>query len=142
LDESAVAEDADLVGERECLLLVVGDEQRGGACRSERGLDVDAQAGAKRRVERAEGLVEQDRLRGGRQCAGEFDPLLLAAGELVREMLAETGEPDQLEQLLYASFASAPPGESEGDVAGDGEPDPSAEPRSPYRTQSWSSRIP
>ena len=47
------------------------------------------QAVARRRVERAEGLVEQQESRLGRERAREADALLLAARELVRPALAE-----------------------------------------------------
>ena len=40
-----------------------------------------------------------------RERAGERDPLLLAAGELVRVAVAVVGQADQLEQLLGAGAA-------------------------------------
>jgi hypothetical protein len=43
-----------------------------------------AEAAAHARVERGEGLVEQQQVGARRERAGERDALLLAAGELVR----------------------------------------------------------
>jgi hypothetical protein len=56
-------------------------------------------------VEGGERLVEQQHRRMGDQRSGNGHALLLAAGELVRVALAETGEPHVLERL--------------GDLAGD-----------------------
>ena len=60
--------------------------------------------GADDRVERAEGLVHQQHRRLGRERARHADPLLLAAGELVRECAARSRrvELEQVEQLVHA----------------------------------------
>ena len=84
-DELAVAHDADVIGERQRLGLVVRDVQH----RQRR--QVAMQAGelvqhraADLRVERRQRLVEQQHLRADRQCAGDRHALLLAAGQLAR----------------------------------------------------------
>ena len=84
LDHAPVAQDGDLVGQRERLGLVVGDEQGARARGAQDPGDLLAQRLAKARVERGERLVEQDHLGVGRERAGERDPLALAARELVR----------------------------------------------------------
>ena len=87
------------LGERERLVLVVGDENRRGAGGGENAYDVAAQRGAQRLVERAEGLVEQHDAGSDGERPGQRDPLLLAAGELVGIAAGEVGEADHLEQL-------------------------------------------
>ncbi len=73
----------DPVGDREGLLLVVGDEQRGRADLELDAADLVAQLGAHLGVEGRERLVEQQHLGLDRQGAGQRHALLLAAGELV-----------------------------------------------------------
>ncbi len=84
-------------------------------------LELDLQLAAQAQVERAERLVEQQRLRAVDERAGERDALLLAAGELAGLALLEAGELRELEHL-----GDAPLGlvlgdlralEAEGDVA-------------------------
>ena len=76
---------ADAVGEREGLVLVVGDEDGRRARRSEDSLHLVAHLGAQLGVEVRERLVEQEERGRRRQRASEGDPLLLTAGELVRD---------------------------------------------------------
>ena len=54
------------------------------------------------RVERGGDLVEEHHVRLHHQRAGDRDPLLLAAGELVRMLRRLLGEPDPREQLARA----------------------------------------
>ena len=61
-------------------------------------LDLHQVAGL--RVERRERLVHQQHVGIGGERAGEADALLHAAGQLVREMALEAGEPDHLDQRL------------------------------------------
>ena len=100
LEQPALVHDADAVGERERLLLVVGDEDRGDA-----QLALDPAHGAPQLladagVERAERLVQQQHLRPVRQRARQRDALLLAARELRRQALVHAVERDELQQLL------------------------------------------
>ena len=67
--------------------------------------DRAAQFFADLRVERAEGLVEQQHLRLVRERARHGDALLLAAGELRRQAVVHALERDQPQQLLAAGPA-------------------------------------
>ena len=84
-----------------------------------------AQLGAHLRVERAEGLVEQQHLGLNGQGAGEGHALALAARELRGVALAEVGQADQLEQLVDTGFdlglGTVADLEPEGHVAPHGE---------------------
>ena len=51
------------------------------------------------RIERGRDLVEEHHVRVHHQRAGDRDPLLLAAGELVRVLARLLRQPDALEQL-------------------------------------------
>ena len=73
-----------------------------------RPLDVGPDAGAQVRVERGERLVEQDQLRPDGERPGQRDPLLLAAGELVRVAAAEAGQARRRQQLGGAPRRGAP----------------------------------
>ena len=92
LDDAAVHEDGDAVGERHRLFLVVGDVDGG---RAERALQlVQAEPGleAQLGVEVGERLVEQEQLRLADDRPGQRHALLLAAGELAgraREQVAD-----------------------------------------------------
>ncbi len=79
LNDAPVAQHRDRIGQRERLLLVVGDQYGGDALSSQQAVDLLANLRAKRGVERGEGLVQQQRLRLQRKCSGQRDPLLLAA---------------------------------------------------------------
>ncbi len=85
LEEPAVGHDCNLVGQRERLALVVGDEYAGGAAGLQRPDHRAAGLLAEPGVEGRERLVEEHQRRAWRQRAGQGDPLLLAAGELVRD---------------------------------------------------------
>ena len=79
-------------------------------------MDLLAHPRAQRRVERGERLVEQQHLRAARERAGQRHPLLLAAGELVRQALGERRDPDHLEQLGDRRAAALAAREAEADV--------------------------
>jgi hypothetical protein len=88
----------------------------------QRAYDLPAGLGAQGRVEGGERLVEQDHrgLRGER--AGQRDPLLLPAGQLVRVSRRQGGRQlDQLEHLAQPVAAATRTGQPEGDVVPDGE---------------------
>ena len=70
LDDRAVAQHGDAVGERERLLLVVCDEHRRHALLAQQGVDLLADVRAQRGVQRGERLVEQQRLRAGGRAHG------------------------------------------------------------------------
>ncbi|CAM5743620.1 hypothetical protein SHIRM173S_05177 [Streptomyces hirsutus] len=72
-------------------------------------------------VEGAERLVEQQYLRVVDQGAGHGDPLLLAAGELVRLLVGLLAELDEFQHLahLLLHAPDAAPAQTEGDVLED-----------------------
>ena len=92
-------EHAHAVGEGEGLLLVVGDEHRGGPGVAQDGLDVVPHLRAEVGVEVGERLVEEQQGGRGRQRPRHRHPLLLAAGQLVRVAAAEPGQPHQVEHV-------------------------------------------
>jgi hypothetical protein len=79
-------------------------------------LDALAHAAAQRRVQRGEGLVQQQRLGAAGQRARERHALLLAARELVRQAPGERRDPDHLQQPRDPLAAPLAAGEPEADV--------------------------
>ena len=75
-----LAHDRHLIGQRERLFLVVGDKDGGLVGIAKDGLDLFANRNAHRRIEVAEGLIQQNNRRLGRKRPGQRDPLLLSAG--------------------------------------------------------------
>ncbi len=120
LDQPALAEHGDLVGQRQGLGLVVGDQQAGGLRGPQGPGDGAARRLAQRGVEGGEGLVEEDDGGARGQRAGQGDPLLLAAGELVRGAAAEGArELDEVEHLVDpGARAALAAGQPEADVGG------------------------
>ena len=101
-EQAALVHDADAVGHREGLVLVVRDEDGRDA---ELLLDLADRAPqflADLGVERAERLVEQQHLGPVGERARDRDALLLAARELGRQALVHALERDELQQLLRA----------------------------------------
>src|ERR1700754_1755805 len=110
LGDAAVTQGRGPVGDRQRLVLVVGDQPRRGAGPAEDLLDIGADAGPQVRVQRGERLVEQDHGGLDGQRASQRDPLLLAAGELMRVAPAEPAQADRLEQAVdFAATALASP---------------------------------
>src|SRR5207248_8090285 len=90
-------------GQEERLVDVVRDEERRRTGPADDAEQLLLQVAASERVERSEGLVEQEEPRLYGQAAGEGDPLLHPPGELVRVLLLvplEVDEPDGLVRLL------------------------------------------
>ena len=98
--DHALVHDDDPVGDRERLLLVVRDHDGGDAELALQRADLLAQVDADDRVERRQRLVEQQQAGRGGERPRQRDPLLLAAGELGRELGAAARQADQLQQLL------------------------------------------
>ena len=122
--DAAVVHDADFVGERERLVLVVGDQDRRRARVFQDRAHFDRKALAHVDVEIRERLVEQQQPGARRQRPCQRDALLLAAGELVRIDVGQVDQADQLEHRWPCATraADAPDsGQAERDVAGDGE---------------------
>ena len=88
LDEPPGPHHGHPVGDRERLLVVVGDQQRRGVCPAQDVAELAGQVLAQRRVEGAERLVEQQQPRLDGQGPGEGDALPLAAGERRRHPVA------------------------------------------------------
>ena len=84
LDDPAGPHHREPVGDRERLLVVVGDHQRGGAGRAQDRAQVGGEPLAQPGVERRQRLVEQQQPRLDGQRAGQRDPLPLAAGQRAR----------------------------------------------------------
>ena len=93
------AHDGHPVGDGHGLLLVVGDEDGGHAEALVELLDLAAHAHAQRRIEVAEGLVEEEHGRLADEGATQRHALLLAARELARQPVEELR---QLERLGHA----------------------------------------
>ena len=98
--EPPVAHHGDPVGDRQRLLLVVGDEQGGDAELLLQPADLLAQLVSRTLASSADSGSSSSSTRGRRgERAGQRDPLLLAAGQLVRVPVGLVGEADQLQQL-------------------------------------------
>ncbi len=97
-----VVHDDDAVRDVHRLGLVVRDEDRRHVDLVVQAPQPRAQVGAHPRVERAEGLVQQQHARLDGERAGQGHALALAAGELRRVAVAEAGQLHEAEQLLDA----------------------------------------
>ena len=122
--EATGVHDADPVGDGERLLLVVGDEQGGGADLDLDPADLVAQLDADLGVERRERLVEEQHRRLDRERAGQRDPLLLATGELAgRSVAACSPSPTRSSmspaRVRRAAAVATAQLEAEGDVVDD-----------------------
>src|SRR5829696_505376 len=93
-------QDGDAVSEFERLLLVVRDEEGGHVHVAEQRTYLAPEAHADLRVERAEGLVEEEHLRLVGERARNRHALLLPARELAGPLLALVYEVDKLQQAL------------------------------------------
>ena len=106
LHQLAVAHDQDAVAELERLGQVVGDEDHGLAHFVVQPDHLVLHVPPDQRVERRERLVEQQQFRIVGQRAGQPDPLLHAAGELIGVGLLVAGQPDQLGDLARPGVAA------------------------------------
>src|SRR5689334_3101396 len=95
-------------GEEDRLADLMGDEQGGGPGAGEDLHQLELHELARLGVEGREGLVEEEKRRLDRERPGNVDPLAHAAGELMRIMLFETRQADQLDQPLRALAHGAP----------------------------------
>src|SRR5580700_4947466 len=101
--EVPAVHDQDPIAHRQRLVLVVGHEDRGQPEGVLQLLEPVTSSFAQLGVEIGERLVEQQHRRGGRDGAGQRDPLLLAAGQLVRVAPGQRAELDQRQDLRDAS---------------------------------------
>ncbi len=90
-----LAHHRDVVGHGERLALVVGDVDEGEADPALDGAKLGAHVLPQLEVERGEGFVEQQHRGLGAKGSGDRDPLPLAAGELVHQLVALALERDQ-----------------------------------------------
>ena len=112
LDEPAGVEDADALAHLPDHREVVADEEDAGAELLAQGGDEVEHLGLDGRVEARGGLVEDEQRRVGGEGHGDDDPLLSAAGELVR-VAAHAARPDRRSGPCAASRArgrATPPG--------------------------------
>ena len=119
--QPSVEHDADPVGDRQRLLLVVGDQQRRLVGRAQDRADLVAQRDPQRRVERAERFVEQQQGRGRGERPRERHPLALAPAQLRRSAVAEPRQAHEPEHLGDAGRAgrTVEVAQPERDVRGD-----------------------
>ena len=115
LEDVALGENADPVGERSGILEVMGDEDRRQAELAQQLLELGAHTRARVRVERGHRLVEQQHRGIACERPGQRDPLALAARELLGPRPRQVRDPEPLEQLVHAVAAA------EADVRLDGE---------------------
>ena len=99
LDDAALLDQHDLVGDRHRLDLVVGHEHGGQPQPLDEPAHPDARFLPKLGVEVRQRLVEEDDRRAVGEGARERDALLLAARELMRKAGAERAEADPLQHL-------------------------------------------
>ena len=92
LRDAPAEHDRDAVGHGERLVLVVRDEHEGDADRLLQPAQLDLHLLAQLLVERRQRLVEQQHLRPHHQRPGQRHALALAARQLGRAALAETGQ--------------------------------------------------
>ena len=111
--------DADAIAERQCLLLVVSDEQGRRADGDLDPPDLLAQLPAHLRVECGQWLVEKEHLRLDRERPGKGDPLLLAARHLVGIPVGLLLEPDELEHCSGSLTTLVPADSPEPQPVGD-----------------------
>jgi hypothetical protein len=93
LEQAAGDEDADPVGQRGRVLVVVGDEQRWERERVQELAQLGPDARTRVGVESRERLVEQEDAGIAGQRPGQADALPLAAGERVRPGLGQVRDP-------------------------------------------------
>ena len=108
LSDRPLAHDHDPIGDGHGLLLVVGHVDRGDAQAALEAADlppgVDPQLG----VEIGQGLVEEQHLGLDDDGPGQRDALLLAPGDLVRELVLVTPQAHQLEHLRHPPLDVVP----------------------------------
>ena len=95
----------DAVAEIDRFVEVVGHEDHGGAAGRHQRQHLVLQSLPRHRVQRAERLVHQKRLRLLRQAAGDLQALLHAAGHFGRVFAGVAGQADGAQQFLDAGRA-------------------------------------
>src|SRR6267142_6210387 len=121
LAHSSVLHHDDAVGHGERFVLVVSDVDGGAAELAVDAADLGAHLEAQARIEVGERLVHQHERRLDHDSAGDRYALLLAAGELARQLLLVTGELHHPQRLVDAALdlgaRHAAHAQAEADVA-------------------------
>jgi hypothetical protein len=114
---------ADLVGKRERLLLIVRDVDERDAELALQALELDLHLLAQLQIERGQRLVQQQYVRPVHEGARQRDTLLLAPAQLRRIAAAHLGKVDEVEklvdQLLHFRFGHLLATQAEGYVVED-----------------------
>src|SRR5579884_3741315 len=114
LAKPSLHEDADLVGERRRVLVVVRHEQRRQPELPQQLRELVPDLRLRVRIERRQRLVEEKDVRLARERPRERDALPLAARQLLRTRRSEMPDPEPLEQRRHR-----PPAGAEGHVGAD-----------------------
>src|SRR5450755_2167175 len=118
--KAAAVHDRDVIGEDECLRLIVGDIDKGCAKGCLQLLQLNLHMLAQLQVERAQGLIEEQQRRLKHQAARNRNPLSLAAGEFINAFVRSSREPNPLEHGVRAAtaliLAHAATSKTKGDV--------------------------
>ncbi|MNM96869.1 hypothetical protein D3C81_1093620 [compost metagenome] len=101
----ATVEDGDAGGQGERFVLVVGDEDEGGADLPVDALQFGLQLLTQVLVQRRKRFVEQQQVRLEDQRTGDGDALLLATGKLARTLAAMLAEADHVEHVAHLAVA-------------------------------------
>ena len=99
----------DAIAEIDRLFEIVGDEDHGGVAGAHQRQHLVLQALPRHRIERAERLVHQQRLRLLRQAARDLQALLHAARHLRRIFFGMIGQADFVQQFVDAGGALPQP---------------------------------
>jgi hypothetical protein len=121
LEDVAIVEDSDTVREEVSLTEVVGDEEDSEAEFGAQTEELLAHRSAKRVVEGAEGLIEEEQRSFAGNGSGERDALTLSAGEGARAALFEPCEIEEFEEFGDSGGPVGRPRKTERDVIRDAE---------------------
>jgi len=120
LGDLATVQDREVVGCRQCFILVMGDQYRSGPGAAKEVDDLGSQCGSQAGVQGGERLVEQHELGPDGEGSREGNALTLATGQLVGSTVAQAVQPDQGDHPLdlLSAFGA---GNTEADVPGNAE---------------------
>ena len=116
-----VAYHADAVGHRQRFLLIVGDKNKTGSQLAPQTHKLLAGFGTQGTVEGRKRLIQQQQRGPGRQASGKGDPLLLAAGKLVRAAIRVSLHTNKGERLRDPGSRRCPAemAQTKGHIGGD-----------------------
>ena len=117
MDNATLAHDGDVLGDGQCLFLIVGHHDRRRAQSGEQLLDLLPQPNAQTRVQGRERFVKKEDPRFGGEGSRQCDPLLLTAREFMRTGMECIAHADEFQGCHDAvRFAL---GQAEPDIGGD-----------------------